>query len=410
MKKKIPLPVLLSLAFCLSACAPAASAPQSEAPAQATAEAATAQATAETALVQGTLCNIEDCENTGKALYQWQVEAQADGTTLGNLVELDYATAQQRRVLDTGMPSYRLGSCFARGNTIYYTTFEEDGRTLHSIDRASGTEKTMPVVDGYGVGFIDDRALYLFVQRSWGYASMQRVDLETGTAQTIPMPAQTIRVCDGAEGRFLITRLIGEVSLSSLQDEEQRAAALQTATAEYAWWDPDDGSVEPLFQEPYTGELAQSGWPRERVYLGKADGMFYFYRAEWTETTQENCRVERCAPDGSGAETVLTMEDGQGLPGVLRSEGEIRWLVQGSGNGVVVYQPADGSTRHVENPSGGDTPWPLALTDDGRLLLYNFYAAHPEDSIYCLVRQEDYLASNFTGTNVAPVTKETGEV
>ena len=106
MKKKISLPVLLSLAFCLSACAPAASAPQGEAPARATAEAATA----ETALVQGTLCNIEDCENTGKALYQWQVEAQADGTTLGNLVELDYATARQRRVLDTGMPSYRLGS------------------------------------------------------------------------------------------------------------------------------------------------------------------------------------------------------------------------------------------------------------------------------------------------------------
>ena len=152
--------------------------------------------------MQGTLCNIEDCENTGKALYQWQVEAQADGTTLGNLVELDYATARQRRVLDTGMPSYRLGSCFARGNTIYYTTFEEDGRTLHSIDRASGTEKTMPVVDGYGVGFIDDRALYLFVQRSWGYASMQRVDLETGTAQTIPMPAQTIRVCDGRRDVF----------------------------------------------------------------------------------------------------------------------------------------------------------------------------------------------------------------
>ena len=265
----------------------------------------------------------------------------------------------------------------------------------------------MPVVDGYGVGFIDDAALYLlFVQRSWGYASICGVDLKTGTAQTIPMPAQTIRVCDGAEGRFLITRLIGEVSLSSLQDEEQRAAALQTATAEYAWWDPDDGSVEPLFQEPYTGELAQSGWPRERVYLGKADGMFYFYGRSWTETTQENCRVERCAPDGSGAETVLTMEDGQGLPGVLRSEGEIRWLVQGSGNGVVVYQPPTAAPGMWRTPRAGTQPWPLALTDDGRLLLYNFYAAHPEDSIYCLVRQEDYLASNFTGTNVAPVTEE----
>lgn len=401
---------LLALAFGLTACAPAAIAPQSEAPVVATAEAAATEESADSPMVQGTLCNIEDCENTGKALYQWQAKAQPDGApTLGNLVEVDYTTARQRQVLDTGIPTYRLGNCFARGDRIYYTTFEEDGRTLHIIDRTDGTEKTMPVVDGYGVGFLDDRALYLFVQTSVGYTAMQRVDLETCTAETVQLPAQTIRVCDGADGRFLITRLIGAVSLSSLQDEEQRAAALQTATEEYAWWDPDDGSVEPLFQEPYTGELAESGWPQERAYLGKADGKFYFYRAEWTETSQENCRVERCAPDGSGVETVLTMEDGQGLPGVLRAEGEIRWLIQGSGNGLVVYQPADGSTRHVENASSGDTPWPLALTDDGRLLLYSFYAAHPEDSIYCLVSQEDYLAGNFTGTDVVPVTDGTGE-
>lgn len=401
--------VLLALALGLSGCAPEASAPEEEAPAAATAEAAPAEEPAASALVQGTLRNVEDCSNTGTAFYLWQVEdPSGDDAVLANLVEVDYATARQRQLLDIGLPIDRLGDSFARGDTIYYTTFEEAGRTLHSIDRTDGTEKTMSVVDGYGVGFLDDRAIYLFAQTAVGYTAMQRVDPKAGTAENISLPAQTFQVYDGVDGRFLITRLIGQISLSALEDVEQRAAALQTATMEYDWWNPDDGSLEPLFQEPFTGELSERGQPQERIYLGQADGQLYFYRAEESGLSWINCRVERCNPDGSGTETVLTMEDDQGLPSVYKREGAIQWLAQSNGNGLVVYQPADGSTRRVEDPAGGDIPWPLALTDDGRVLMYSPDSHNTEKTTYRLVGQEDYLAGNFTGTDVAPA-EETGK-
>ena len=401
---------LLAMAFCLSACAPADSAPQSEVPARATAETAGTVEENETTIspVEGALRNMKDCENTGKALYRWQVEAQPDGSPeLGKLVEVGYATAQQRVVQDTGIPTYRLRSCYARGNTAYYVESAKDSLTLHIVDLTDGTEKTMPVVEDYSTGFLDDRYLYLFVASPTGYSTMQRVDPETGTDEMIPLPGQALEICDGADGRFLITRLIGQVSLSGLEDAEQRSAALQTAAVEYAWWDPVDGSVEPLFQEPYTGELSESGWPQERVYLGRADGKFYFYRAEQAETGRINCRVERCAPDGSGTETVLALEDGQGQPFVYKAGGEIQWLVRGIGSTAIeVYQTADSSTRRVETPSGNNVALPRALTDDGRVLMFGPDSNGPEKPTYRLVRQEDYLAGNFTGTDVGPLGEE----
>lgn len=395
---------LLALAACLSACTPAASQPAGEVPAATVESAPVAEGAGKepsaSVIVTGTLCSMEDSANTGKALYVWCAAVQSDNApALGELVEIDYAAATQRRLLDTGIPSHKLGNCFARGNKLYYTVFEDKGRTLHTMDLATGDEQTMPVEE-YSVGFVDDRALYLFMTDRDVYTAMQWVDPATGTEEIIRLPAQTIRICDAAEGRFLITRLLGSVPLFALQDEEQRAAALQTATAEYAWWNPADGSLEPLFREPYYGTMSETGRMQERVYLGKAGGQFYFYRADQTETSYTNCRVERCAPDGSGAETVLVMADGQGLPGVYRQDGEIRWLIQATESGMAVYRTGEDTVRQVVGPAGSDMIWPRALTDDGRVLMADPDSSDGKTLSYRLVRQEDYLAGNFTGTDV----------
>lgn len=401
MKKSLV--VLLSLALGLTACTPAASQPISEAPA-ATAETAPAEETAESPAAIGTLRNIDDANNTGKALYLEAVQSNG-GNYLdkSTILEIDYATAQQRFFSAIQEPSYQLEKCFVQGDTLYYTTKDNnDAMALHRYSLADGTQTATPLDQYFFTLYLDENSLYLFAMGYNEYAGMQRLNLQTGATEAFTLPGQTIEVCDGADGRFLIRRLLSEVPLSSLQGEEQRDAALQNATSEYDWWNPLDGSLEPFLQEPYYGEQAETGSLQYRWYLGRTKDKLYFYLADQKGSSYVHCRVERCGLDGSNPETIMTLADGQGQPGVYKKGGEIYWLIQDTGSGVKVYQTGDGTTRQVENPERTPWIWPRALTDDGRVLLGKPDADGQKALQYCLVTEENYLAGHFTGTDVVP--------
>lgn len=90
---------LLALAFCLSACTPAASpTPESEAASVAEETTETAQEetnAAQTAFPVGSLRGNGHLNETDSAWYRIGSEGMADGTIRAHLLKLDYATARE---------------------------------------------------------------------------------------------------------------------------------------------------------------------------------------------------------------------------------------------------------------------------------------------------------------------------
>lgn len=405
MNKKTGLLTLLTLAICLSACTPAAPEPTGEAPVTATAETATAETTA-TAMTVGTLRSLEDGNDTGKALYVRWVETQAEhyGDQRATFLEIDYTTARQRVLSEIQVPDYQLQQCFVQGDTFFYTTIDEkEAMALHSYSLTDGTQQSLPLAKNFLTGYMDETYLYLFPIGYNEYTVMQQLDPRTGTIREVSLPGETINICDGADGRFLIERLISEVPVYSLPDEEQRNAALQNASVEYAWWNPADGSVEPVLREPYFGDMAETGLPQYSWYLGRVGDTLYFYRADETGENYQNCRVERCGPNGSNTERILSMKDGEGFPAAFKQNGEIRWLVYNAGDEQFIYCLADETQYEVPTQTAEEIINLRALTDDGRVLLVKSDRSLEREATYCLVPEMDYLAGNFTGTDVTPV-------
>lgn len=387
---------LLTAAFCLTACAPAAPSSASELPATtentATAESA-APTQADTFAVAGTLREEDDTNLQDDAFYTVQYGDTPEDTTF---VKVDFQTGQQTPIckLEDWGTSYI--SWLVQGDTFYYMVCDKDGNALlHSRSLTDGSETVRTLaVEGQYPAYLDDRYLY-FIRADYTTA-MKRVDLTTGVLEDLTLPAQTTQFLDVDGSRFLITRLLTPVPVNvSIQENEQYDALMQNAELEYCWWDPATGALEKVLREPYYGEEDDQGRRIARNYLGKAAGKLYFYRATSLGTGVEDSRVECCALDGSGMETAFPIADEGGMPSVLKLDGEIHWLLHRSRDVLTVYLPDHGQAQQVPAPAGDTPPWPERSLPDGRLLL-----PQQEDGSYQVVSEEDYLAGNFTGTTI----------
>ena len=306
---------LLTAAFCLTACAPAAPASTSELPATtentATAESA-APTQADTFAVAGTLREEDDTNLQDDAFYTVQYGDTPEDTTF---VKVDFQAGQQTPIckLEDWGTSYI--SWLVQGDTFYYMVCDKDGNALlHSRSLTDGSETVRTLaVEGQYPAYLDDRYLY-FIRADYTTA-MKRVDLTTGVLEDLTLPAQTTQFLDVDGSRFLITRLLTPVPVNvSIQENEQYDALMQNAELEYCWWDPATGALEKVLREPYYGEEDDQGRRIARNYLGKAAGKLYFYRATSLETGVEDSRVECCALDGSGMETAFPIADEGGMP------------------------------------------------------------------------------------------------
>ena len=390
--------ILLALAFCLSACAPAASEPAGEAPVTATAEAAPAEETAKVAIA-GTLRNLR-AKDPADGYYQLDAVQQPDKSYHSVLSEVDFATARKIQLCDMGSIE-QLGAYFAWGENVCYETWSSSSETVfHIYTPSDGSERTISLSNELYPCFADDQYVY-FSRYNGPFLSLERMDLNTGDMQPIETPNLISAAYDTDGKRLLVTRLISEIPLETLWDDnEQYQAALQNTTIQYAWWDLATGALETVLEEPCNGEKDENGNDIIRLYLGLNEDSLFFCRSVDTEQGSTQNRVERCALDGSGNEVFLDLPDDFGTPGTVNCGDSIRWFVTTGEQGILVYDAATGQSQEVTG--GAEIPWPLLLTEDGQVLNSLMAKEGESDVHYRLIPEADYLAGNFTGTDVVP--------
>lgn len=360
---------LLALAFCLSACTPAAS-PTPESEAAAVAEETTETAQEETNATQTTALSAESLRGDGylgesdTAWYQMEHELQADGTFKIQVVKLDYATAQKSVLCTIEEPATQVGDAMLRGDTVY--AFVD--QIMYKIPANGGEAQAVPLEQKFYPTAADEVNAYNFTydSASNNFVGL-RLDLATGQITDLQMPAQTWEVWAVGEDRFLLCRLLTETPLPNAEEAEMYAAAIQNAVCEYDWYDPATGELEKILEEPYYGAEQPDGTKRMHRFLGLRDGRLYF---SWTvpgeDGTALDAGAESCTLQGQDWQAVPGWPQGQEALYSRLQNNRLRWAV---GTGGWNFDLETGTAYTVEERA--DTSF-LAFAGDDRVLVQVF--------------------------------------
>lgn len=385
---------LLALAFCLSACTPAAS-PTQESEAAAVAEETTETAQEETNAAQTTALSAESLRGDGylgesdTAWYQMEHELQADGTLKMQVVKLDYATARKSVLCTIEEPATQVGDAMLRGDTVY--AFVD--QTMYKIPANGGEAQAVPLEQKFYPTAADEVNAYNFTYDSGSNNFVGlRLDLATGQITDLQMPAQTWEVWAVGEDRFLLCRLLTETPLPNAEEAEMYAAAIQNAVCEYDWYDPATGELEKILEEPYYGAEQPDGTKRMHRFLGLRDGRLYF---SWTAPGEDgallDAGVESCTLQGQDWQPLAGLTQvSEWNRALYQPDGQLRWIV---GNGDTDAQVFDLKTGTFHESVDLASARPNTFLADGRVLLQTGYedAQGSYHITHALADEQDYL-------------------
>lgn len=384
---------LLALAFCLSACTPAAS-PTQESEAAALAEETTETAQEETNAAQTTALSAESLRGDGylgesdTAWYQMEHELQADGTLKMQVVKLDYGTAQKSVLYTIEEPATQVGGAMLRGDTVY--AFAD--QTMYKIPANGGEAQAVPLGQLFFPFAADENSAYNFIYDSGSGKNVGfRLDLATGQITDQQLPAQTWQVWAVGESRFLLCRLLTETPLPNAEEAEMYAAALQNAVCEYDWYDPATGELEKILEEPYYGAEQPDGTKRMHRFLGLRDGRLYFsWIIPGEDGTALDAGAESCTLQGQDWQAVPGWPQGQEPIYARLQNNRLRWVVGYGASGNMVLDLESGTLCEVANENNAT---PLAFAGDDRVLLYSVDTDDQENyyESYALADVDDYL-------------------
>jgi len=377
---------LLALAFCLSACTPAAStAPEADtAPA---AEETTETATEETntALSAGSLRGDGYLGESDTSWYQMEHELQADGTLKMRVVKLDYATAQKSVLCTIKEPATQVGDVMLRGDTVY--AFVD--QTMYKIPANGGEAQAVPLEQKFYPVAADEVNAYNFTHDSGSNNFVGlRLDLATGQITDLQLPAQTWELWAVGEDRFLLCRLLTETPLPNVEEGEMYAAVIQNAVCEYDWYDPATGELEKILEEPYYGAEQPDGTKKVHRFLGLRDGRLYFsWNVPGEDGTALDAGVESCTLQGQDWQAVPGWPQGQEALYSRLQNNRLRWAVGTDGWN---FDLETGTAYTVEEPA--DTSF-LGFAGADRVLVQVFSTDDQGNYqvSYALADAQDYL-------------------
>ena len=266
--------------------------------------------------------------NTGDALYELRDASNMTPEAL--VLKTDYAALTQSVYCDIpgcthdsdACPAY-LASDFCVGvmavdGTVYTYPGELTNvapTQIYRIDPAVGKTPVAAVPDALPhhmqLLWCDEYALYgCPLAASHQPGTLYRWDWRNDTVQTIPMLAdEKIIACEGS--RFLTIRIEANEPFPNFGSTEQEKAILAHAVYVYAWLDPATGAREKICTRPYAdgyfhnyydGRIYYTGNFRNADTPGQQAALLYFDTADGTEKTLletiplDTYGIDVCAP------------------------------------------------------------------------------------------------------------------
>ena len=401
MKTKKLIPLILTAALALSACASASETATAAEPAttpEATAEPTSKPAAAET----GPLYTYS---------HRYAQDAVYDVMPALN-DQLDYiGTKVYKNDLNGGQVSlfyscddWCIADPYVTSDAVYLLTCNRDSENKIIALSPDGTKTHEIPFDPYASNVVlySDRYFYCMDGLApYDTASGFRLDLQTGETTPWDLPAETTSAPDAA-GNFAVTaRLISDQPVPFTSDPEISDALLQNSMLEYDLTDTTTGKPTTKIAEfPYKGADDGNGYVKY-TYLGKSGSYFYF-TGEHATSSEEGIKMSVLRVGGDS-----TLEDLGLMVNVslrdLRQNGELQWLFTMSSNpGIItVYDLQGTEIAKVNPPAGVSSYYPVSMLDDGRLLLNIGYDLdHDYMTRYATIDPDAFLSGSTEYTEM----------
>ena len=288
-----------------------------------------------------------------------------------------------------------LADPYVTSDAVYLLTYNRDRDNKIIALSPDGTKTHEIPFDPYAstVVLYSDRYFYCMDGYApYDTASGFRLDLQTGETAPWNLPVETISVANAA-GDFAVTeRIVSDYPVPFPRDGEISDALLQNSLREYDLTDIATGKpARKITEFPYKG-TAEGAVFTAYAYLGKAGNDFYF-RFEHAMSSEERSvtNVFRVRSDSIQEDLGISSDL---FVQALRQNGELRWLFSrdGSQGTVTVYDLQGAVLAHVTPPDGMQVYYPVSMLDDGRLLLVIGYdEEHDNRSRYAVMDADAFL-------------------
>lgn len=394
MKTNKRIPLILTAALALSACASAADSATTAASA-----AETPESTAESAIEPGTEA-VETDTLYGLNYSYSQSVVYEDLPTLDdewnfagtNVYKNDLNAGQTTLIYHCDEPCFVYP--YVTSNAVYLLTnnstdnkviaLSPDGTLTHEIPFDTLT---------WSVVLYSDRYFYCLTDRApYRSAHGLRLDLQTGETTPWDLPVETMDVPDTADAFAVTERIVSDSPVPFPDSSEISDAFLQNSLREYDLTDVATGKpTRKITEFPYKG-TAKGAVFYAYTYLGKAGDDFYFsFEHAMSSADRSVTSVLRVGSDGTQEDLGISSDL---FVQALRQNGELRWLFSrdGSQGTVTVYDLQGAVLAHVTPPDGMQVYYPVSMLDDGRLLLVIGYdEEHDNRSRYAVMDADAFL-------------------
>lgn len=252
-KKRIPL--ILTAALALSACASAADSATTAAAAE------TAAATPEPTAAPEPVGELHALAETGQdkfgnVIYQTRSVVDDEGSFSRTVIyKTDLDAGQTTTLYEYNDNTYTALYQFPANGTLYVVMYHDDSDTkLLAVPLDGGEVWEIPLgPNTWGAKLYDDRYVYCmsYSQAPTSPTCGMRLDLQTGTSETWNIPSETYDVLGVADGGIVTSRVISDYPLPLPSDSEMRSAILQNSTYEFDLTDPATGRpIQKIFAYP----------------------------------------------------------------------------------------------------------------------------------------------------------------
>lgn len=380
MKTNKLIPLILTAALALSACASAADSATTAAPAE------TAAATPEPTVAPEPVGELHALAETGQdqfgnAIYQVRFSVDDEGSFSGTTIyKTDLDAGQTSLFYEYHDTMYTALYQFLANDTLYVVMYRDDSDTkLLAVPLDGGEVWEIPLgPNTWSARLYDDRYIYCisYSQAPTSPTCGMRLDLQTGESEKWDIPIETYDVLGVTDGGIVTSRIVSDYPIPLPSDSEMRSAIMQNSTLEFDLTDAATGQpIQKIFESSFNG-TREGDETIQYSYMGK-NGSDYYFLATHLKPISGNPYGDTvgssvlCVHSDGTQENLDFMVTQQPLREMHQNE-EIRWFIAPTSydaDTYIVYDLQGNEIGRTAAPTGVDFDVIEYLLDDGRVVL-----------------------------------------